>query len=100
MLYLPSLVYHQVAQQTIITEEEDESDDELHLKPEPNSGRQDEAVIAINYWFDMKFDIKYNYYKLIDTLTKESYFDTPKENKDTQTEAETGTDTNTSEPTK
>jgi len=44
VLYLPSLVYHRVSQQA----------------------HKDEATIAINYWFDMKFDLKYCYYKFLE----------------------------------
>nr|XP_045581536.1 bifunctional peptidase and (3S)-lysyl hydroxylase Jmjd7-like [Procambarus clarkii]XP_045581538.1 bifunctional peptidase and (3S)-lysyl hydroxylase Jmjd7-like [Procambarus clarkii]XP_045581539.1 bifunctional peptidase and (3S)-lysyl hydroxylase Jmjd7-like [Procambarus clarkii]XP_045581540.1 bifunctional peptidase and (3S)-lysyl hydroxylase Jmjd7-like [Procambarus clarkii]XP_045581541.1 bifunctional peptidase and (3S)-lysyl hydroxylase Jmjd7-like [Procambarus clarkii] len=42
-LYLPSLWYHHV--------------------------RQSHACIAVNYWYDMEFDIKYNYYKLVQNLS-------------------------------
>jgi hypothetical protein len=48
LLYLPSLVYHQVGQQT----------------------NEDESIIAINYWFDMKYDLRFNFYKLIENLAK------------------------------
>jgi hypothetical protein len=48
LLYLPSLVYHQVGQQK----------------------NDDESIIAINYWFDMKYDLRYNYYKLVENLAK------------------------------
>jgi peptidyl-lysine (3S)-dioxygenase / protease len=47
MLYLPSLYFHQVAQQ------------------EDDQGK----VIAVNFWFDMQYDIKYCYYSLLDSLT-------------------------------
>lgn len=57
MLYLPSLVYHQVGQQK----------------------NEDESIIAINYWFDMKYDIKYNYYKLISALAKSNISQIKKE---------------------
>lgn len=48
MLYLPSINYHQVAQQK----------------------NEDESTIAINYWFDMKYDMKFNYFKLIESLAQ------------------------------
>ncbi|KAK7015906.1 JmjC domain-containing protein 7 [Halocaridina rubra] len=41
-LYLPSLWFHHV--------------------------RQSHACIAVNFWYDMEFDIKYNYYKFIENL--------------------------------
>ncbi|CAK8681004.1 unnamed protein product [Clavelina lepadiformis] len=44
MLYLPSLWFHHV-QQTDLT-------------------------IAVNYWYDMEFDIKYGYYQTLDKLTE------------------------------
>ncbi|XP_063586150.1 bifunctional peptidase and (3S)-lysyl hydroxylase Jmjd7-like isoform X2 [Penaeus indicus] len=31
--------------------------------------RQSHACIAVNYWYDMEYDIKYNYYKFIQSLT-------------------------------
>ncbi|WAR18281.1 JMJD7-like protein [Mya arenaria] len=42
LLYLPSLWFHHV--------------------------RQSHACIAVNYWYDMEFDIKYNYYKCVEAL--------------------------------
>ncbi|XP_011873648.1 PREDICTED: jmjC domain-containing protein 7 [Vollenhovia emeryi] len=44
VLYLPSLWFHYV--------------------------RQSHACIAINYWYDMEFDIKYAYFKALETLCK------------------------------
>uniref|UniRef100_A0A8C4Z220 Jumonji domain containing 7 n=2 Tax=Gadus morhua TaxID=8049 RepID=A0A8C4Z220_GADMO len=43
MLYLPSLWFHHV--------------------------RQSQGCIAVNFWYDMDYDIKYNYYQLLDTLS-------------------------------
>lgn len=43
VLYLPSLWFHHV--------------------------RQSHGCIAMNYWYDMEFDIKYCYYKLLEDLT-------------------------------
>ncbi|CAL9686691.1 unnamed protein product [Knipowitschia caucasica] len=43
MLYLPSLWFHHV--------------------------RQSHGAIAVNFWYDMEFDLKYNYYQLIDQLS-------------------------------
>ncbi|XP_069960865.1 bifunctional peptidase and (3S)-lysyl hydroxylase Jmjd7-like isoform X4 [Cherax quadricarinatus] len=42
-LYLPSLWFHHV--------------------------QQSHACIALNYWYDMEFDIKYNYYKFVQNLS-------------------------------
>ncbi|XP_058804825.1 bifunctional peptidase and (3S)-lysyl hydroxylase Jmjd7 isoform X2 [Phymastichus coffea] len=44
VLYLPSLWFHHV--------------------------KQSHACIAINYWYDMEYDIKYAYYKFLETLCK------------------------------
>ena len=44
MLYLPSLWYHQVT--------------------------QSDGCIAVNYWYDMKYDIRYNYHKFVGNLLK------------------------------
>ncbi|EFN66193.1 JmjC domain-containing protein 7 [Camponotus floridanus] len=44
VLYLPSLWFHHV--------------------------RQSHACISINYWYDMEFDIKYAYFKTLETLCK------------------------------
>ncbi|XP_049595859.1 bifunctional peptidase and (3S)-lysyl hydroxylase JMJD7 isoform X2 [Syngnathus scovelli] len=43
MLYLPSLWFHHV--------------------------RQSHGCIAVNFWYDMDFDIKYNYFSLLDDIT-------------------------------
>ena len=45
MLYLPSLWYHHVSQ-----------------------GPPDKACIAVNMWYDMKFDVKFCYYKCVARL--------------------------------
>mmetsp|Transcript_12411 Transcript_12411/g.15448 ORF Transcript_12411/g.15448 Transcript_12411/m.15448 type:complete len:331 (-) Transcript_12411:48-1040(-) len=47
-LYLPSLYYHQVSQQV------------------DTEGK----VIAVNSWFDMQYDIKYNYFTLLHNLSE------------------------------
>lgn len=44
VLYLPSLWFHHV--------------------------RQSHACIAVNYWHDMRYDIKYNYYQLLSNLVQ------------------------------
>ncbi|ROJ78806.1 JmjC domain-containing protein 7 [Anabarilius grahami] len=44
MLYLPSLWFHHV--------------------------RQSHGCIAVNFWYDMEFDIKYNYFQLVESMTK------------------------------
>ncbi|KAL5007907.1 hypothetical protein ScPMuIL_016713 [Solemya velum] len=43
-LYLPSLWFHHV--------------------------EQSHGCIAVNYWYDMEYDIKYNYYKLVERISK------------------------------
>ena len=43
MLYLPSLWFHHV--------------------------QQSHGCIAINFWYDMEYDIKYNYFKFVETVT-------------------------------
>lgn len=43
-LYLPSLWFHHVT--------------------------QSHACISINYWYDMEFDIKYAYFKALETLCR------------------------------
>ncbi|XP_004712785.1 bifunctional peptidase and (3S)-lysyl hydroxylase JMJD7 isoform X1 [Echinops telfairi] len=49
MLYLPALWFHHV--------------------------QQSQGCIAVNFWYDMEYDIKYNYFQLLDTLTKASGLD-------------------------
>lgn len=44
VLYLPSLWYH-------------------HLK-------QSHGCIAVNFWYDMEFDVKYNYYTVLQKINK------------------------------
>ncbi len=46
MLYLPALFFHQVSQ------------------------REDEEgkVIAVNFWFDMSFDVRFNYFTFVSEL--------------------------------
>ncbi|XP_059470607.1 bifunctional peptidase and (3S)-lysyl hydroxylase Jmjd7 [Neocloeon triangulifer] len=46
MLYLPSLWFHQVS--------------------------QSHGCIAVNYWYDMKFDIKYAYFSMLEQLCSDS----------------------------
>ena len=48
VLYLPSLWWHQVEQ----------------------TAGKDNMVIAVNYWYDMQFDCKYAYFKLVEALTR------------------------------
>ena len=49
MLYLPSLWFHHV--------------------------RQSHGCIAINYWYDMQYDIKYNYFEFVkDLLNSDAWF--------------------------
>ncbi|XP_016347956.1 bifunctional peptidase and (3S)-lysyl hydroxylase JMJD7 isoform X2 [Sinocyclocheilus anshuiensis] len=43
MLYLPSLWFHHV--------------------------RQSHGCIAVNFWYDMEYDMKYNYFQLVESLT-------------------------------
>ena len=50
LLYLPSLWLHAVAQ----------TPDEEH------------KVVAVNFWYDMKFDLKFAYYGLVETLVEEA----------------------------
>ncbi|XP_006632536.3 bifunctional peptidase and (3S)-lysyl hydroxylase JMJD7 isoform X1 [Lepisosteus oculatus] len=44
MLFLPALWFHHV--------------------------RQSHGCIAVNFWYDMEFDIKYNYFQLLDSLSR------------------------------
>ncbi|MEE6492515.1 hypothetical protein FKM82_016597 [Ascaphus truei] len=44
MLFLPSLWFHHV--------------------------RQSHGCVAVNYWYDMEFDIRYHYFQLLESLTK------------------------------
>ncbi|XP_038639849.1 bifunctional peptidase and (3S)-lysyl hydroxylase JMJD7 isoform X2 [Scyliorhinus canicula] len=44
MLYLPSLWFHHV--------------------------QQSHGCIAVNFWYDMEYDIKYNYFQFLDSITK------------------------------
>ncbi|ELW48132.1 JmjC domain-containing protein 7 [Tupaia chinensis] len=46
MLYLPALWFHHV--------------------------RQSHGCIAVNFWYDMDYDLKYSYFQLLDSLTKAS----------------------------
>merc|ERR1712137_1406828 len=50
LLYLPSLWFHQVSQK------------------EDAEGK----VIAVNCWFDMQYDIKYNYFTFLDELSRQN----------------------------
>ena len=49
MLYLPSLWFHHV--------------------------QQTHGCIAVNFWYDMEYDIKYNYYKFVEKLVNGDKFD-------------------------
>lgn len=48
MLYLPSLYYHQVGQKEL----------------------SEGYILAVNFWFDMQFDIRYNYFSFLDGLAR------------------------------
>ena len=48
MLYLPSLWFHHV--------------------------QQTHGCIAVNFWYDMEYDIKYNYYKFVEKLVNKGDF--------------------------
>lgn len=64
MLYLPSLWFHHV-QQThgcIAGETSDPS-------CPPPTRRSHNLFVVVNFWYDMDFDIKYNYYQLLEALT-------------------------------
>ena len=47
MLYLPAMWYHYVEQ-----------------RPDPEQG----WCIAVNYWYDMRFNVRYAHYKLVEGL--------------------------------
>jgi jumonji domain-containing protein 7 len=49
MLYLPSMNYHRVAQ----------------------GADKEGRTIAVNYWFDMEFDLKYCYYKMLENTIQD-----------------------------
>nr|XP_054306439.1 bifunctional peptidase and (3S)-lysyl hydroxylase JMJD7 isoform X1 [Pongo pygmaeus] len=49
MLYLPALWFHHV--------------------------QQSQGCIAVNFWYDMEYDLKYSYFHLLDSLTKASGLD-------------------------
>uniref|UniRef100_A0A9L0RZT9 Bifunctional peptidase and (3S)-lysyl hydroxylase JMJD7 n=1 Tax=Equus caballus TaxID=9796 RepID=A0A9L0RZT9_HORSE len=49
MLYLPALWFHHV--------------------------QQSHGCIAVNFWYDMEYDLKYSYFQLLDSLTKASGLD-------------------------
>uniref|UniRef100_A0A2K5U6H2 Phospholipase A2 group IVB n=1 Tax=Macaca fascicularis TaxID=9541 RepID=A0A2K5U6H2_MACFA len=49
MLYLPALWFHHV--------------------------QQSQGCIAVNFWYDMEYDLKYSYFQLLDSLTKASGLD-------------------------
>ncbi|XP_025854309.1 bifunctional peptidase and (3S)-lysyl hydroxylase JMJD7 isoform X1 [Vulpes vulpes] len=49
ILYLPALWFHHV--------------------------QQSHGCIAVNYWYDMEYDLKYSYFQLLDSLTKASGLD-------------------------
>ncbi|XP_075399173.1 bifunctional peptidase and (3S)-lysyl hydroxylase JMJD7-like [Tenrec ecaudatus] len=37
--------------------------------------QQSQGCIAVNFWYDMEYDLKYSYFQLLDTLTKASDLD-------------------------
>ncbi|XP_058440694.1 bifunctional peptidase and (3S)-lysyl hydroxylase JMJD7 isoform X2 [Marmota monax] len=49
LLYLPSLWFHHV--------------------------QQSHGCIAVNFWYDMEYDLKYSYFQLLDSLTKAAVLD-------------------------
>eukprot|EP00298_Acanthocystis_sp_HF-20_P009769 c18491_g1_i1.p1 GENE.c18491_g1_i1~~c18491_g1_i1.p1 ORF type:complete len:345 (-),score=100.92 c18491_g1_i1:53-1087(-) len=69
ILYLPSLFFHHVSQ----------------TQPSPSH-----PVIAVNFWYDMKFDIKYCYYQFLTNLRLTNFEEFPEfkkiENSDSDSE--------------
>ncbi|KAG2450153.1 hypothetical protein HYH02_000255 [Chlamydomonas schloesseri] len=56
VLYLPSIWYHQVEQRCSLT------------STAPGPDAEHDYVIAVNYWFDMKYDTRYSSFKLVEAL--------------------------------
>ncbi|KAK1875487.1 Bifunctional peptidase and (3S)-lysyl hydroxylase Jmjd7 [Dissostichus eleginoides] len=40
--------------------------------PGPGPVPSSHGCIAVNFWYDMEYDIKYNYFQLLETLSKDS----------------------------
>ncbi|PNW85197.1 hypothetical protein CHLRE_03g175750v5 [Chlamydomonas reinhardtii] len=57
VLYLPSIWYHQVEQRCCLT------------STTPGPDAEHDYVIAVNYWFDMKYDTRYSSFKLVEALS-------------------------------
>ncbi|KAG2442712.1 hypothetical protein HXX76_002795 [Chlamydomonas incerta] len=57
VLYLPSIWYHQVEQRCSLT------------STAPGPDAEHDYVIAVNYWFDMKYDTRYSSFKLVEALS-------------------------------
>lgn len=71
MLYLPSLWFHHVRQSHGCLAGKGEAGSE----PRAGPGEVQVPVLtrcvsaAVNFWYDMEYDIKYNYYQLLDSLS-------------------------------
>lgn len=87
MLYLPALWFHHVRQshaciageQLPVTRRQDRQG--IWLAGEGGRGRvggpscSHLVLPAVNFWYDMEYDLKYSYFQLLDSLTKASGLD-------------------------
>lgn len=66
MLYLPSLWFHHVQQSHGCTAG--------RSQPRPRSPAPFTPVLtclsSVNFWYDMEYDIKYNYFQLLESLSE------------------------------
>lgn len=67
MLYLPSLWFHHVQQTHGCTAGETRPRARRHA---PEHSHLSSPVLTVNFWYDMEYDIKYNYFQLLESLSE------------------------------
>lgn len=64
MLYLPSLWFHHVQQSHGCVAGRSEP----RTRPPRPPHHSQPSVLAVNFWYDMEYDIRYNYFQLLESL--------------------------------
>lgn len=70
MLYLPSLWFHHVQQTHGCTAGRSPPPSTEETRPRSTHTCPHLSVLTVNFWYDMEYDIKYNYFQLLESLSE------------------------------